>query len=482
MLWALTAAIALQAQQLVEVPADAVVEQWTLTCNEYDQNGQATPQTYDAQVATLGTDIYIQGLAFDGAWIHGTIDGAQAVFDSRQYVGSYGGTKLYLIGYEGGDAIDLVFDYDATAGRLATQSYVLLIDGQGYTYGQMTDVVLTRRGDTPEPQPADELVVLPDGLTPQPYVLSATSISYDSDGSVAGMEPVQWPVQVAFRGTKEVYVQGVCEFLPDAWIRGTVDDGYVTFPTAQYLGRQALPVYFCGMFLGALADAEFELSGTDLLGGSYYVVINSQKSQVAPFAVLAGVSIRKYVERAATPAAPTVSRYQPFAQSEGYAVLMLDVPVRDTEGNALATDKLGYRLLTVDGGSAETPYVFTREKYVNLPEARLTVVPYDFSDGYDFYKGGSCIYMADDLGRYDRVGVQSVYTAADETRYSEVSWYQFESGTDGVASAKSAATIVGETLTDMQGRTAANPRRGLFISTQRMSDGTVRTRKVVVRK
>lgn len=476
-LMALIAAITMQAQT-VTVPADATVEDWTLNCNEYDQNGNATPQTYEAKVATLGQEIYIQGLAFDGAWIQGTVSDGKATFATNQYVGSYGGTKLYLIGYEGDGAIDIVFDYDATAGRLTTQSYVLLVDGEGYVYGQMSDVSLTRNGgDTPVVE--EELVTLPEGLTPQQYVLKATSIHYDTDGSVAGMEAVQYPVRVAFKGTSEVYVQGICDFLPDAWIKGTVDDGYVTFASGQYLGRAGYPVYFCGMFLNSLADAEFSLEGTDLRGGSYYVVINSSKTQVAPFAVMAGVSITKYVERAATPAAPTVTRYQPYVASEGYAVLMIDVPVKDVEGNALATDKLGYRLLTVSN-DVESEYVFTRAKYVNLPEEQLTVIPYDFADGYDFYTGGSCIYMADDLGRYQRVGVQSVYTAAGEMRQSEVSWYQFDAGADGItATAATAPIVVSETLTDMQGRQATPSQHGLLIRTQRMSDGTVRTTKVM---
>lgn len=475
---ALLAAIAMQAQQLVEVPAEAQVEDWTLTCNEYDQSGNATPETYDAKVATLGTDIYIQGLAFDGAWIKGTVENGLAIFDARQYVGSYANIKLYLIGYEGEGAIDMVFDYDATAGRLTTQSYILLIDGEGYTYGQMSDVTLTRKGGV-TPTPDEDLVQLPDGLTPQQYVLKATSIIYESDGSVGGMEAVQWPVQVAFKGSSEVYVQGIYQYLPDAWIKGTIDDGYVTFASGQFLGRQGYPVYFCGMFLNSLTDAEFEMNGTDLSSGSYYVAINSSKTQLAPFMVLAGVSITKYVERAATPAAPTVTRYQPYVASEGYSVLMLDVPVTDVEGNALATDKLGYRLYTVTG-DVQSDYVFTKDKYVNLPEPTLTVIPYDFSDGYDFYKGGSCIYVADDLSRYNRVGVQSVYTAAGETRQSEISWYQFEAGTDGVAAAdKAATTVVSETLTDLQGRPASSTHHGLLIKTQRLSDGTVRTQKVM---
>jgi hypothetical protein len=221
------------------------------------------------------------------------------------------------------------------------------------------------------------------------------------------------------------------------------------------------------------------MNGTDLSSGSYYVAINSSKTQLAPFMVLAGVSITKYVERAATPAAPTVTRYQPYVASEGYSVLMLDVPVTDVEGNALATDKLGYRLYTVTG-DVQSDYVFTKDKYVNLPEPTLTVIPYDFSDGYDFYKGGSCIYVADDLSRYNRVGVQSVYTAAGETRQSEISWYQFEAGTDGVAAAdKAATTVVSETLTDLQGRPASSTHHGLLIKTQRLSDGTVRTQKVM---
>lgn len=474
---------ALMAQAQVTVPADANIEKWTCSLvmhSNSDAGEELETVEEEMELAFYGQDVYfnLPNPVVGNTWIKGTRNGAVVTFPAGQKLGThpYHGT-FYLVGMDENGLCDIRMNYDED-NHIFTQGYLNMVISSSATevdaMAYYTDFTVRRdKGETPQ---EEELVVLPEGLSPQQYVLKATSILYDTDGSVAGMEPVQLPVMVAFKGSTEVYVQGVCDFLPEAWIKGTVDDGYVTFARGQYLGRAGYPVYFCGMFLGTLCDAEFSLENGQLLGGSYYMVINASKTELMPFSVYAGITISKFVETAATPATPGVKQYQPYVASEGYSVLMLNVPTIDVDGNALITSKLGYRLYTMSGG-VQSDYVFRKSQYVNLPENEMTIIPYDFTDNFDFYVGGSCIYVADDLSRYEGVGVQSVYTGAGETRQSQIAWYQLGGTPEAINIAKAPA-VVSETLTDLQGRKAENTRHGLLIRTQRMSDGSVRIDKI----
>ena len=155
-----------------------------------------------------------------------------------------------------------------------------------------------------DPQPDEPLVELPAGATPIDYTFKATSILYNPDGSLAGMQPVEMPVKVAFAGSKEVYVQGLCDFMPEAWVKGTVDTDEVTFARGQFMGRSVYPVYFMGRIFNEMSDVVFTLSNNRVLrSGSYYVVINASKSEFMPYSVYAGVTMERNTAGIDAPAA-----------------------------------------------------------------------------------------------------------------------------------------------------------------------------------
>ncbi len=71
-----------------------------------------------------------------------------------------------------------------------------------------------------------EVVVAPENLTVEDYTLTYT----DYYG-----KPSSGVVKIGFDGN-DVYVQGFNSYLPEAWIKGVLADGVVTFAGDQYYG------------------------------------------------------------------------------------------------------------------------------------------------------------------------------------------------------------------------------------------------------
>ena len=82
----------------------------------------------------------------------------------------------------------------------------------------------------PEYEPAStDLIELPAGVTAEQWYTSGSNVSSE------GTTPFIGEAQVAFDGN-DVYVSGVFEDLPTAWIKGTIDGTTVTFAGLQFIG------------------------------------------------------------------------------------------------------------------------------------------------------------------------------------------------------------------------------------------------------
>ena len=54
----------------------------------------------------------------------------------------------------------------------------------------------------------------------------------------------------------------------------------------------------------------------------------------------------------------------------------------------------------------------------------MTEIPYNFTDNYDIYRGGSTIYFNQaDRANWDEIGVVSIYTGGGETHKSDIFWF-----------------------------------------------------------
>ena len=86
-----------------------------------------------------------------------------------------------------------------------------------------------------EPKSRD-LVELPEGLTPETWIVTAVEDYDDTTGQPTEVSSHQ--AKVAFQGFA-VYVQGLFENYPNAWIKGIKLGNTVTFAQDQYLGKSA---------------------------------------------------------------------------------------------------------------------------------------------------------------------------------------------------------------------------------------------------
>jgi len=150
--------------------------------------------------------------------------------------------------------------------------------------------------------PEDVSVVeLPEGVEVEEWFLTASSYSGKLRGVKAGVA----------KDGNYLYIQGLCEYLPDAWVKGTIDGNTATFATGQYYGQltaggETYDFFFAGIDpeTGKFADVEFIideeagmmvaadqyiylLDGNNQWYNYYYDVIISQEELEAPEAIVA---------------------------------------------------------------------------------------------------------------------------------------------------------------------------------------------------
>lgn len=181
---------AYEAPTLVELPEGAVVEDWTFTAYDtyYEEN-----VTRPSQVAFVGNDVYVNGISesMSSAWIKGTLEGDKVTFAANQYMGvmdSYYGSDDFFFSPDA----DVVFDYDAEAGKLTAAAFTT--DWGGYVYDEMEDIVITKVVEMAG-TPATPTIIKADIADNYPYV-QATIPSVDTEGNVMAASKLGYVVMV----------------------------------------------------------------------------------------------------------------------------------------------------------------------------------------------------------------------------------------------------------------------------------------------
>ena len=227
-------------------PAEAEQKEYSFFGLYHDANYGDSQEETTVLVAVDGTDLYIQmpNPVNGQAWIKGTISGETATF-APQAIGVHGGTTYYITGRSEGDVIgNVVFSYSESM-MSCNDQYVQFSDdlaGQN-VYAYFTSIIINQPGED------EVMVTVPEGLQTSPYEFSGQLIKYDEEGGIAGFEQKKRDIKVGFNGTTEVYVQGLCEQLPEGWVKGIVKEGSfgsktVTFAAGQCFGTYGLyPLY-----------------------------------------------------------------------------------------------------------------------------------------------------------------------------------------------------------------------------------------------
>ena len=281
-------------------------------------------------------------------------------------------------------------------------------------------------------------VTPPDNLQAVTY-----SMEYENSGHLVG---------VGFDGD-DVYVQGVSQsYIPWAWMKGKIEGDRITFPL-QYGGSlSTYLLYFCG------ADEEYTLTDTGYNdwvytwtdGSTTFNYDADTKSFQTNQALLVNNSdvaidraekfhaplFRPFTEQPATPADPSISGFiDMYFEMTGFNIVMLNVPLQDTEGRFLDPAKVSYQLFFDD----DEPFTLYTDEYKYLTEP-IDEVPYLFSDEATYeafnrsniYEKAYAIYIYET--GFDRFGVQTIYRGGGEEHRSNISYYYFNG--DGIGEIK----------------------------------------------
>lgn len=287
-------------------------------------------------------------------------------------------------------------------------------------------------------------------------------------------------VNVAFDGDN-VLISGISAMAPDDYVPGTIVNGKLTINTGYILTSNPLRYV---RLVGAV-EGEPDIFGFPQFNvvPSYSFDVDSERSSFALdpetwiiesdyeissfFSGLRNVKMFYYAgDVAAVPATPEILSWNDFD-----GIISFNIPCADVSGSYINPEKLSYRIY-LDGVLHE----FTTDKYMALFE-NMKEIPYAFTDYYDIYSSGDFknIYLQDT--DWDTIEIESVYTVDGVTNTSVRAYYSVS----GVSDIQ-LGDIVGESYTDIYGRTVADPVAGtLVIRTRQFSDGTVRHDKYVVR-
>ena len=396
--------------ELVTPPASATVETWHTTDGVLYVNTASGPVEFrpDIKVAIDGSDIYLQGLAywFPEGWVKGTISETTATFASGQFVGEDEYGPEWICGTNDTETFaDIVFDYNATEGVLKAVTQFILENSKEneispYCYWVMP--VFGKNGSS-GPQP----VVAPEGLETDEWAISAMN----NFG-----EPVSGYVNIGFDGN-DCYMQGFCHYLPETWLKGTLEGDKITFPGGQYFGPYDADYYTHYEFYLRPEDVVFTYdaeAGKMTAEGEIYVreAVREYKGDVYNDPV-----ITKVIEKAATPATPNIS--QIYDATTG-PVVMFTVPTVDTEGNAVASSKLFFQFFK-DVEQEISDVTFDPADYSGLTEA-MTIFPYGFTVGEEIAYNYMYLKQAD-YSSWNKIGIQTIYNGGGEENKSEIFWF-----------------------------------------------------------
>lgn len=459
--------------EVVVLPEGAEVETWYFTAN----SSESKVKGVEVGVAFVDNDIYVQGINqayLPEAWVKGTLNGdGTATFAAGQYFGAfeYNGNDydMFFVGTADGQTVsDATFDVDMEAGILSTEDYIVVNSGadQVSYYEYYYNVQITR--DMPE---FPEALVAPEDLVTETYLFKGFDTYNEEEES--GRE-----VQVGFYGNDQVWFQGLSNYLPEAWVMGTIVDGVVTIPET-YLGVYETidwNTYSMVEYETAFSAASFVYDGeaftfTSAEGFSTYTEEGYLLDEYTD------VVLTKIIETEATPADPSVANFALYYTPEegeelefrSYPYVSFDIPTVSVDGAPLVSNKLSYIVYIVDADDVEQELTITPDLYTEIEE-EMTEIPYNFDDGYDIYAGGSTFYLnqaPEEIATWKKIGVQSIYRGLGIEHRSNIGWFDIQAYIDELkAIATGITTIKADGITtvyDLQGRRVAEPGKGLYI-------------------
>lgn len=378
------------------------------------------------------TQVWVKGLSyyFPDTWLVGNFDTSAMTITlpTGQFLGTDGGYDVYFMGISSFDPLteaNVVFAIDME-NMICTNEDIYVCEADAASIsdasfgGFYTQWVPPMVYSATAPEP-DVVVEVPTGLVTSDWFFEAQKGLFDNSGNLTGFEDYSANLTVGFDGD-DVYVQGLCTYLPDAWVKGTKNGNQVVFPTGQYFGAYygSYKMYFVGLNDNGLSDVTMTLNTEgNQLSTEDWILVNGKKSSLDLY-ILYGdpITLTEIPDVAATPATPEITQ---FANSGSYGwVVKFDIPVEDTNGNGILSSKLYYKIYT-DTEHEVSALTFTPTTHTELT-ADMTEIPYGFTENWDFY--ATTVYLNELYSSaWNKIGIQSIYYGGGERKESEIFWY-----------------------------------------------------------
>lgn len=302
-------------------------------------------------------------------------------------------------------------------------------------------------------------------------------------------------VQVGIDGN-DMYVGGVSEYMPDAWIKGSIDGSQVTFDCKQFMGTCYNLYQF---FMTADIDEKNEdirHSISDFPAIFNYDAISKTLSTVGEKAIMVNSSLARvnYLTllekpfmycfdgyKAATPVNPTSLHTDGFDISSMRGKFDFNLFLVDTDGRILNPDYYYYNIF-IDGEL----FTFVKEEYDEI-ESDTTDIPYSFNDDWDFMTGGMKHRVSYYMDGIETLGVQAIYKLDDITNKSaivnlnvetgEISTINPGSNVDNITSAQDIESISYYNISGMELMSPVS--KGITIKQTTYSDGSIKSEKII---
>ena len=467
--------------EVVVLPEGAELQTWYLTANAYSGKVKGD----EVSVAFVGSDLYVQGLNsyLPEAWVMGTSNGdGTYTFANGQYYGKYDNDgellDMFFCGTSDAKTVsDVTFTYQEEAGILSTEDYVILNSNtetlkEMYDYYEPGLQITSFKPEFPEP------LVAPEDLATETYLFKGFDTYNEEEES--GRE-----VQVGFYGDNEVWFQGLSYFLPEAWVKGTIDsDGNVTIPETylgiyQYLDWNTFTVVEIETTFGT-ATFKYDAEAQKFTSEEGFTSFDEDGYTMDEYT---DVELTKVIEKEATPADPSVDIFSLYytpgeadteLQFRTFPYASFDIPTVDINGEPMVTDKLGYIVYIVDKDGVEQKLTITNDLYTEMPEGttEMTEIPYKYDDSYDIYAGGETFYLnwnAEEIATWQKIGVQSVYHGLGFEHTSNIGWFDIQQYIADLQAmlptgiSQISTDAEGARFFDLQGRRADKSQKGLLI-------------------
>lgn len=303
-----------------------------------------------------------------------------------------------------------------------------------------------------------------------------------------------WPVNFA-QGVTEIYIQGLEEAMPEAWIKATLEyEDYtanVYIAQDQYIG-DAYGYHIFTKCAKIIVDEdgyiEYELMPSDyqyqlvwdfdaetMVSKDKDVVLltNASLSEVYYLGDFMDLAFVVQDSFEGTPANPTDLFFDYSMDYYGFDAFLFNVPGLSTDGDILKTEDL-YYVVYVDGEEWECD----AEDY-GLEES-LVEIPWSFDDEYIYNWGGIAREVDFFVEGISTIGVQSIYKYGGEETRSEIVTLNLDDPT-AVAGLNADKKVASVKLFDVAGREVSSAAKGIVIKRVVYEDGSVASFKNAVR-